>query len=81
MKDRSVAPAASVSPLGIALMLQALAAVMAAPAHAYIDPASGSILLQVAAAGVLAAAYTFKRFFYQISGVFRAAWKRIRGGA
>ena len=36
---------------------------VAQEAHAYIDPGSGSVLLQVLIAGLLAAAFTLKTFW------------------
>ncbi|HEU4680514.1 MAG TPA: hypothetical protein VFS51_02130 [Gemmatimonadales bacterium] len=46
-------------------------------AHAYIDPQSGSIILQIAAAGVLAAMYSFKRFWLRIGSGLRTVWTRL----
>ena len=43
------------------------------PLLAYIDPGSGSMLLQVILAGVLAVPFFFRR-------VITDAWHRIRGG-
>jgi hypothetical protein len=51
--------------------------VFPAPAHAYIDPVSGSIILQVLAAGALAAAFTFKRFAFKVRQFARGAWTRV----
>lgn len=44
------------------------------PLLAYIDPGSGSMLLQVLLAGVLAIPFFFRR-------VIGDAWTRIRGGS
>jgi hypothetical protein len=44
------------------------------PLLAYIDPGSGSMLLQVLLAGVLAIPFFFRR-------VIGDAWHRIRGGS
>jgi hypothetical protein len=52
-------------------------AVFPRPAHAYIDPVSGSILLQVVAAGALAAAFTFKRITRRMSHFVRTLWARV----
>jgi hypothetical protein len=43
------------------------------PFLAYIDPGSGSMLLQVILAGVLAVPFFFRRFISE-------SWQRIRGG-
>jgi hypothetical protein len=43
------------------------------PLLAYIDPGSGSMLLQVILAGVLAVPFFFRR-------VISDAWHRVRGG-
>jgi len=39
-----------------------LAAAVPADAHAYLDPGTGSVILQVVAAGVLGAIFTFKNY-------------------
>lgn len=44
---------------------------------AYIDPLSGSVLLQVIAAGVLGALFTTKSFLAKVRGAARAAWSRL----
>lgn len=49
--------------LRLALLMLALSLVVPARAAAYIDPLSGSILLQVVAAGFLAATFTAKRWW------------------
>jgi hypothetical protein len=49
--------------LRLALLMLALSLVVPARAAAYIDPLSGSIVLQVVAAGFLAATFTVKRWW------------------
>jgi hypothetical protein len=44
---------------------------------AYIDPLSGSVLLQVIAAGVLGAIFTTKNFLAKVRDVARSAWIKI----
>ena len=56
-------------PLRLALLMLALSLLVPLPAAAYIDPLSGSILLQVLAAGFFATAFTVKR-----------VWRRAAGG-
>ncbi|MDP2528787.1 MAG: hypothetical protein Q8W51_03555 [Candidatus Palauibacterales bacterium] len=51
---------------------------MPTPAHAYIDPASGSLVLQVAAAGVLAALLTMKRIWRTLKGLLPGRQRRDR---
>jgi hypothetical protein len=46
-------------------------------ALAYIDPLSGSVLLQVIAAGVLGAIFTTKTFLAKMRGAARAAWSKL----
>lgn len=48
-----------------------------AMALAYIDPLSGSVLLQVIAAGVLGAIFTTKSFLARVRGAARSAWAKI----
>jgi NhaP-type Na+/H+ or K+/H+ antiporter len=55
-----------------------ISAALPVPAYAYVDPISGSIILQVIAAGALAAAYTFKRFTHSIRETARGIWARVR---
>ena len=46
-------------------------------ALAYIDPLSGSVLLQVLAAGVLGALFSTKAFLAKVRGYARAAWTKL----
>jgi hypothetical protein len=59
------------------LLLVSLAA--PAGAHAYIDPTSGSVILQVAAAGILGALFTFKSWWSKAIALTRSGWRRVRG--
>lgn len=43
----------------------------AAPAQAYLDPGTGSMLLQVILGGVAAVGVAIKMFWHRIVGVFR----------
>lgn len=54
---------------GAALAALLTVVLVPAPAHAYIDPASGSLVLQVVAAGVLAALLTMKRIWRKLAGL------------
>ena len=45
--------------------------------HIYIDPVSGSVLLQVLAAGVLGALFSTKAFLARLRGYIRAAWMKL----
>jgi hypothetical protein len=49
------------------------------PAHAYLDPISGSVILQVLIAGVLGALLTIKRVSWAMRDFFSRLWKRITG--
>ena len=42
----------------------------AAPAHAYLDPASGSLILQVLLGGIAGAALVLRLFWRKLLGVF-----------
>ena len=53
-------------PLSIATVLS----VFALPAHAYLDPASGSMLLQMIVGGIAGAALAVKLFWHRILGFF-----------
>ncbi|MGI9292762.1 MAG: hypothetical protein ACR2PS_02165 [Pseudomonadales bacterium] len=44
----------------------AVFAAFASPAHAYLDPGTGSLLLQGAIAAIAASAFTIKTYWYRI---------------
>jgi hypothetical protein len=48
-------------------------------AHAYIDPLSGSLLLQALVAGVLGALLSIKRVGAAVREFFARTWKRLTG--
>lgn len=52
------------------------ALVVPAPAAAYIDPVSGSVLLQVIVAGALAFTFSMKRSIKSFIGLFRPRNRR-----
>jgi hypothetical protein len=64
--------------LQAALLAAGFVLVMPGRAHAYVDPVSGSIILQVIAAGALAAAFTFRRATQRVRDFARGVWTRIR---
>jgi len=66
-------------PLHLALLMLALSLLVPVPAAAYIDPLSGSIVLQVVAAGFLATAFTVKRFWRRAAGGIQRLRTRRRG--
>lgn len=47
---------------------------------AYVDPLSGSVILQVALAGIPAAAFTFKSWWGRVKELGRRGWRLVRGG-
>jgi hypothetical protein len=55
-------------------------ALMAIPAHAfaYLDPGTGSMVLQVIVAGILGAAFTFKTYIRAIFGPVLGLFKKTR---
>lgn len=57
---------------GLIILLLALFVASAHPAHAYLDPGSGSYILQMALAGGLGALFVFKNSI-------RVAAEKIRG--
>ncbi len=50
----------------------ALLALLALPAHAYLDPASGSMFLQMIVGGVAGVALAAKLYWHRILGFFGA---------
>ena len=49
-------------------MAAALSVAMIAPAHAYLDPGTGSIILQAIISGVAATMFIFRSYFYRLKG-------------
>ena len=60
------------------IVLVGVAILTPPPLYGYIDPLSGSIILQVVAAGILGATITVKRFWSNIRDFFRRS-ERIDG--
>lgn len=61
------------------LMAWALASLLAPPPlHAYIDPLSGSLILQVLAAGLFAFVFTMKRSWQWLGGRWQALRRSLR---
>lgn len=56
-------------PLDLAAWAFSVLLLVPAPAHGYIDPISGSIILQVVAASALAGLFTIKRFWRHVRSV------------
>ncbi|MGH8542922.1 MAG: hypothetical protein ACREX3_04650 [Gammaproteobacteria bacterium] len=63
--------------LRIILPLLITSALFPRPAHAYIDPMSGSIIFQALTAGFLAALLLFKRFWWRVAEACKRIWRRI----
>ena len=63
----------------LSILVLALAIVASpSPAYAYLDPGTGSMVLQVIVAGILGAAFTFKTYIRAIFGPVLALFKRSR---
>ncbi len=56
--------------LQAAALLPLLMILTTSPAHAYLDPASGSMILQAIVAGIAAVALTLKVYWHKILGLF-----------
>ena len=54
-----------------------LLALAARPAHAYLDPASGSMMLQLILGGIAGLAVAFKLFWRKLLGRFGATDRRL----
>jgi len=52
--------------MSILVLASVLFASMTAPAHAYIDPGSGSVLTSAIIGFIAAAAYTGRKYFYKL---------------
>lgn len=55
--------AARRAPLAVAVLAMAL---LAAPAHAYIDPGAGGLLIQALLGGLATAAFLISRYWHQL---------------
>jgi hypothetical protein len=45
---------------------------------AYVDPTSGSVMLQIAAAGALTALFTARTWWDRVKHLARSGWERLR---
>ncbi len=52
------------------LLVVALAFAMPSPAHAYLDPGTGSMLLQLLLGGLVGAAATIKLYWHRLKSLF-----------
>ena len=78
MMENSVqTPVVSRSRLLVALVLAHV--LTPSMAHAYIDPISGSVILQALLAGALGALLSIKRVGFAVREFFSRVWKRIHG--
>lgn len=68
-----------VTPLRLVLVLVALHVAAPPAAHAYLDPISGSVILQALIAGLLGALLTVKKVSWAIRDFFSKLWKKIAG--
>ena len=57
-------------------LLAVVSASLTLPAHAYLDPASGSMLLQLIVGGVAGVALALKLFWHRILGFFGVKTQR-----
>ncbi len=69
-----IAVRGAVTTTGVAVLLLAI---LPTPVYAYLDPVSGSIILQVIAAGVFAGALTTKRFWARVKRAFGSLRARL----
>jgi hypothetical protein len=69
-----IAVKSAVSTTGVAVLLLA---VLPTPVYAYLDPVSGSIILQVIAAGVFAGVMTTKRYWAHLKRAFGNLRERL----
>lgn len=65
--------------LDIALVLTILYLIAVKNTYAYIDPGSGSYLLQIIAAGLLSSIFIIKKFWRSINKFFSSFLKKING--
>lgn len=68
-----------VSPCRLLVALLAAHVLTPSAAHAYIDPVSGSVILQALLAGALGVLLSVKRVGFAVRTFFSRVWKRIHG--
>lgn len=73
-KERQLTPRTSSS--GFLLTLFVLALVAVPPAHAYLDPGTGSLIIQVLIAAVVGTAFAVKVFWRRIAAFLRRAFHK-----
>ena len=62
------------------LVLFALSAAIPKSAHAYLDPGTGSLLLQLSIAGILGFLFAFKLYWYKFKSAILRIFDRKTGG-
>lgn len=67
------------SPRRLLVALVAAHVLVPSVAHAYIDPVSGSVILQALLAGALGVLLSVKRVGFAVRTFFSRVWKRIHG--
>lgn len=77
MDTRSPRHSHAPGPLTLLAFLGLFAVMAPTPAYCYIDPLSGSVIFQVLVASFLAAAFTLRRFWMQVTHLFRSVWQRF----
>jgi hypothetical protein len=60
------------------LLLVAFHLVAPTPLHAYVDPAAGSLAIQIAAAVILGGLVTARRWWISIGDAAKQIWRKIR---
>ena len=60
----------------VILLIILLLAASTKPAHAYLDPGSGSYIIQLIIAGGVGALFTVKTFWLQIKNFFTSLFRR-----
>jgi len=60
---------------GTTLLLGFYGGIISLPAYAYLDPGTGSVLLQVLVGGVLAAAFTLKTYWFKVKTFFKKLFR------
>ena len=50
----------------IVIAASGIGCLLALPAHAYVDPGTGSMAIQILIGGVVAAAFTIKTYYYEL---------------
>lgn len=64
--------------LSLTFKIVTLSLILSSPAYAYLDPGTGSMIIQMAIAGIVSALFTIKMYWYRIkAAVYKIMGKEV----